>query len=381
MNTLSKAAVQTLLEQAAGPCISIYMAAHKGSGDRAQDRLRLRHLLRQAENQLIAQGGRGPAITELMAPITGLLEDDLAWRHQTGGLALFLAPGVFKAYQAPFPFSESLTVADYFYLRPLLPLLSYTGTFFVLALSQNHARLLRCTAHDVQEVPLPAGTPRSLAEALQYDEFAQQPGVYGRVAGQPGAVFFGQGVGSDLEKENLKRYCNEVDKGVCAALHGTEAPLVLAAVESLLPIYREVSDYPDLAADAIIGNPDAQSAADLRMLGWEPAQPLLTRERQKALAHYEELVGTGQASGTLDTVLPAAYAGRVATLLVAGNGPQWGHFDPATGAVQPHPQAQPGDTDLLDLAVRYTLLKGGTVLAVAPERIPAHTPLGALFRY
>jgi hypothetical protein len=306
MNTLSKEAVDTLLAQAAGPCISIYMPAHKGSGDRAQDRLRLRHLLRRAEDQLIAQGQRAPAVADLVAPITRLLEDDLAWRHQTGGLALFLAPGVFDAYQAPFAFQESVTVADHFYLRPLLPLLSYTGIFFVLALSQNQVRLLRCTAHDVHEVPLPPGTPRSLAEALQYHDFEQQPRVYGRVSGSPGAVFFGQGVGSDLEKDNLRRYCNAVDKGVCAVLHGTEAPLVLAAVESLLPIYREVSDYPDLAADAIPGSPDEQSAADLRVLGWEPAQPLLTLERQMALARDEELVGTRHASGSLDTVLPAA---------------------------------------------------------------------------
>ena len=165
MNTLSKEAVDTLLVQAAGPCISIYMPAHKGSGDRAQDRLRLRHLLRRAEDQLIAQGQRAPAVADLVAPITRLLEDDLAWRDQTGGLALFLAPGVFDAYQAPFAFSESVTVGDHFYLRPLLPLLSYTGIFFVLALSQNQVRLLRCTASNTLPVRSTSRTPGAIVVA------------------------------------------------------------------------------------------------------------------------------------------------------------------------------------------------------------------------
>jgi hypothetical protein len=274
-----------------------------------------------------------------------------------------------------------VTVDEHFTLRPLLPLLNYSGTFYVLALSQNRARLLQCTAQEVHEIPLPAGAPQSLAEALQYDEFAQQPGVYGSVSGRPGAVFFAQGIGSDLEKENLRRSCNEVDKGVCAVLHETGAPLVLAAVEPLLPIYRQVSDYPHIAADAIVGNPDDRSAAELCLLGWEPAQPLLTTNAQKALAHYCEQVDTDRASGDLAVVLPAAYTGRVATLLVGVDGPRWGRFDPATGTVLMHPDAEPGDTDLLDLAARYTLLKGGTVATVPPESIPTHTPLGALFRY
>jgi hypothetical protein len=71
----------------------------------------------------------------------------------------------------------------------------------------------------------------------------------------------------------------------------------------------------------------------------------------------------------------------VATLLVAPGRPQWGTFDPVTGTVRPHPEAESGDNDLIELVIRRTLLAGGTVAAVAPERIPAHTPLAALFRY
>lgn len=155
MNTLSKAALQALLEQAEGPCVSIYMPAHKGSGELAQDHLRLRHLLREAETQLHAQGHRPQAVAGFLAPAHHLLGDELFWHRQSGGLAFFLAPNVFHLYQAPFAFSESVTVAESFYLRPVLPLLNYAGTFYILALSQNHARLLRSTAQEVHEVPLP----------------------------------------------------------------------------------------------------------------------------------------------------------------------------------------------------------------------------------
>jgi hypothetical protein len=385
MTTLSQDELKALLAQAVGPCVSLYLPVHKGTSELAQDRLRLRNLLRQAEDQLAAQGLRPAAAAAVLQPARRLLDDALFWRHQDGGLALFCAPGVFRAYQAPFTFDESVTVAAHFAVRPLLPLLASGGVFYILALSQNQARLLRCTAQETRDIPLPPGTPRSMAAALQYDQFEQQRQVYtgvGRGAGgRPGAVFFGHGVGSDIEKDNLRRYCNEVDKGVCAVLREARAPLLLAAVDSLVPIYREVSDYPHLAADAIPGSPDDRSAEELCALGWNPARPLLAQAQLAALARYRDLIDTGHASGDPAQVLPAAYQGRVATLLVAAGGPQWGTFDPATGAVVVHPQAEPGDIDLLEPAIRHTLLAGGTVAAVAPEQIPAHTPLAALFRY
>jgi hypothetical protein len=40
-----------------------------------------------------------------------------------------------------------------------------------------------------------------------------------------------------------------------------------------------------------------------------------------------------------------------------------------------------GDEDLLDLAAMYTLLRRGTVYAVAPEQMPDRTPAAAILRY
>jgi hypothetical protein len=49
--------------------------------------------------------------------------------------------------------------------------------------------------------------------------------------------------------------------------------------------------------------------------------------------------------------------------------------------VQLHQDAKPGDQDLLDSAAVQTLLNGGSVYAVQPERMPVEAPLAALFRY
>ncbi|CAD5939922.1 hypothetical protein PCC9214_01853 [Planktothrix tepida] len=46
-----------------------------------------------------------------------------------------------------------------------------------------------------------------------------------------------------------------------------------------------------------------------------------------------------------------------------------------------HPEAEPGDDDLLNLAAVQTLLNGGIVYAVPPDSVPDEARLAAVFRY
>jgi hypothetical protein len=58
---------------------------------------------------------------------------------------MFSAPDVFRHYRLPFPFQEFVVVTERFHVKPLLPLLSGDGQFYLLALSQNGVRVLQGT--------------------------------------------------------------------------------------------------------------------------------------------------------------------------------------------------------------------------------------------
>lgn len=77
----------------------------------------------------------------------------------------------------------------------------------------------------------------------------------------------------------------------------------------------------------------------------------------------------------------AAYHGRVDVLFVAVGVQVWGHFDPDKDRVSVHNSPEPGDEDLLDLTAVQSLIKGGTVYAVAPEEVPDRAALAAVLRY
>jgi hypothetical protein len=279
-------------------------------------------------------------------------------------------------------------VSVHFYLKPLLPLLTFDGRFYILALSHNAVRLLACTHDSVSELKLPELVLGSLAEFLRGEErennlqshSSASFGTMGKDGRHP-AIFHGQGVGTDEAKNDLLRYFQHIDRGLHELLKDETAPLVLAGVEYLFPIYGEANSYPHLLELGIAGNPDKLKAETLLRKAWAVVEPYVLRERQEATAQYRELASTERTSRNTSEIVPAAYYGRVASLFVVRDQEQWGTFDPATNTLQIHEQAQPGDEDLLDLASTQTLLHGGVVYAAEQTGIPDDAPLSAVFRY
>lgn len=387
MNTLSRDDLRTLMGKYEGLCVSIYMPTHRVGAGIQQDPIRLKNLLAEAEEHLLTRGLRTPEVKELLEPAGRLLQDGLFWQRQSDGLALFLSSEAFRSYRLPFDFDELVVVTDRFHVKPLFPLLS-GGQFYVLALSQNEVRLLQGTRYSVSEVDL-EGMPESLAETLRYNDpenrfqFHTSTRTPGGKGERP-AIFHGHGVASaDDPKDYISRYFHQVDEGLQDLLRDEQAPLVLAGVDYLHPIYKEANTYPYLIDEGIEGNPEELRAEELHERAWAIVQPLFLTTQEEAAARYRQLAGAGseQASNDLKEVVPAAYHGRVETLFVAVGLQQWGTFDPETKTVRVHEEAEPGDEDLLDFATVQALLNSGTVYAVEPEKVPDEAPLAALFRY
>jgi hypothetical protein len=383
MDVLSRIELKTLVEKRGEWCVSLYLPTHRAGRDIQQDPIRLKNLLRNAEERLLAGGLRTAEARSLLAPAQALLQDEMFWRHQSDGLAIFLSPTEFHSYRLPLKFPEIRVVTDRFHIKPLLPLVQSGQRFFVLALSQNQVRLLDCTQHHVDEVDL-ENVPTSLAEALKYDDPEKQLQFHTGTPsgqGQRAAIFHGHGVGVDDAKDRILRYFQQVNKGLQTVFQDERAPLVLAAVEYLLPIYRGANTYAHLVSEGITGNPDTLPAQDLHQQAWTIVQPLFQKARADAVAQYRQLTGTKRASNTLEEIVPAAYHGRVECVFVAVGVQEWGTFDTADNTVHVHRAAEPGDEDLLDFAAVQTFLNGGTVYAVPPPEVPDNARLVAVFRY
>lgn len=379
MELLSRAELEQLIEEPEGLCVSIFLPTHRAGAQTQQDPIRLRNLLREAEEQLLAKELRAPEAEELLGPARELLDDSVFWQHQSDGLAVFLSPGVFRYYRLPLNFEDLVVVADRYYLKPLLPLLTGDGQFYVLALSQNEVRLLRATRHNVSEVEL-EDVPESLADTLRYDDQEKQLQFHtGTAGGRSGRAAIFHGHEPDDPKVDILRYFRQIDRGVRELLKGSHAPLVLAGVDYLLPIYREASRYPHTIDEGVTGNPESLRSEELHERAWDAVRPRFSEAQQNAAARYRHLAGTGQTSRDVREIVAAAYYGRVETLFAASGAQHRGVFDPDTGEVDLHEAPESGD--LLEFAAIQTILHHGTVYVTNPENMPADADAVSVFRY
>ena len=383
MDSFRQAELEELISCAQGPCISLYAPMIRTGPQTEQNRIRFRGLVDSAQGLLEARGMRAAAARDLLAPWRALAEDALFWRSPGDGLACFLAPGFMRAYRLPLRFAELVTVGQRFHLRPLFSLFSNDGRYYVLALSQKEVRLLEGTRYSIAPVDL-EGVPRSLADALG-PEGAQRYLQWHTAGGAPrlgdrAVVFHGSSL-ADETKSRILRYFQRLDRALEEMLATQQVPLVLAAVEYLMPLYRQASSYPNLMPEGIAGSPESMTDQGLQARAWQIVEPFYQRKCEQALSRLQQLLGTGLATTDPALILPAAFSGCVDTLFLAEGQSLWGSFDPASNALRLSSERQPEDSDLADEAAVQTIRQRGTLHVVPAGKLGPDTPMAAILRY
>lgn len=394
MTVLSRDDLRPLLETSGGPCVSIYLPTFRSGPETQQNPIRYKNMLRTAQERLEEWGLRSPEAEEFLAPARRLVDDYPFWEHQNEGLAVYRSPDLFEAFRLPVSFHELAVVESRFHLKPLFPLLSGDGRFYVLALSQNRIRLISASRYAAEELELP-GVPTSFREAMgelirRYTQF--QPATSsntimlrrGAKVTTQSPVFHGHGNSEDDIKAEFRKYFQRVDDALSDLPVDRDLPVVLAGVEYLLPMYRDASDFRNILDDGLTGNADVARPEELQEKAWEVVEPVFQEERRRAAERYGDLIGTGRATSHYEEVLPAAHDGRVEALFVARGVRLWGAYDPDARQVKlQEDQAgqRNGAEDLIDLAAVQTFLNGGNVFAVDRPEVPDGQAMAAIFRY
>jgi hypothetical protein len=396
-HVVTPAALRELLEVAGPPALSCYLPTTRAAVQPEENSLHLKNALGAAADALAGRGLRRPDIDEFLEPLRALLEDDNFWMHQSEGLALFRTDGYFSYFHLPHETMGALEVGPAFVVKPLFRALWPRGHFYVLALSHNSIRLLQATRHGARELDLSdLDIPTSLDEALRYDDL-QKPEMqhhpttgpgrapFGRVDTDSGAGrehgFHGHGESGEGQKTQLRRYLQEVDSGISKLLGPESAPLVLAGVDYVRAMYKEVSDYSYIASDGVSGSPDRVANDRLHELALPVIEMMQRADLEAARDAYGSLQAHGRAGSDLQTILEAAHDGRVDTLFVRDDALGWGSFDSTARALARHAERSEGDVDLFDLAARQTFAHAGTVYVLPADDMIRGAEIAATFRY
>jgi len=385
MDTLTIKEIKSLIENRNGVCLSLYVPTFVSGKEVEQNQIRFKNQVRKAEEQLKASGIRPNKVEQLIEPLKKYVDDTLFWKYQSRGLAIFRSKENFYSYRLPLEFNELSVVSNRFHIKPLLPFFNREGLYYLLAFSKGKIRLFRGSKYSASEIEL-SGIPKNLAEALKFDVYSKelqfQTGTP-RHGGKRDAIFFGGGSNEPKEKIEILRFLQQVDKGINDFLKDSQAPLVLAGVDYLIPIYQDANKYPHLVERHISGNPDDLSVEKLHEKAWELVLPIFFSDQAKAMERIQKLNGSQSplASIEISDIVSAAYNKRIEQLFVANDLQVWGKFDSNSFAAEIHDSQLETDEDLLDFAAVHTLINRGAVYSLPLKKMPRQKLAAAVFRF
>jgi hypothetical protein len=298
------------------------------------------------------------------------------------GLAVFLADGFEKIIQLPFTVNEEVLLNHSFFVSPLLPAISNKQEFYLLVLSKKDAKFYQGNAFGLQRLEV-EGLPHGIDDVVHLEEKeGHQLFRQGGKGGTGSASFHGHGEGQPDDKTNLGLYFQEVDKTLFTeVLHDRNVPLVLAGVEYLIPIYKGVSKYHNIAEEAITGSQEHESIHVLFTKTREVLEPYFKQETNKALQNYYNQIATPLTSSMPDKIVPASFYAQVSDLFVCKGEHIWGKFNDADNVLEIHNEKQEGDECLINLAAAKTYANGGGVYLLDKEKMPKESVMAAFMRY
>jgi hypothetical protein len=385
MSALSIDDVKRLSDLHGEVCVSLFMPTVRSGNEVRQNRIRFKNLVHRAEEALAGRGLKQREVERYLEPAARIEHDRIFWQQQLDGLAIFRSTGSFRYYRLPLSLEELVVVGRRLHVKPLLPLFSGNGRFYLLTLSRKQVRLFLGSRYSVNEVRL-RRVPKGLAEAMKFEEKERRLQYHSGSAGvQQGGrrapVYHGEGAGKAEVKDQILRYFRRIDQGVHRVLRGEHSPLLLVGLAYLFPIYRQANTYPHLLDEHLDANADDLEAGALHEHAWAIVEPHFRRAREQAARRFAELADTDRAADDLERILPAAVDQRVEQLFVPRGMHAWGRFDRKKRRVTLDGEDQAENEDLLDLSAVYTLDADGTIFAVDRSELPGKGPAAAIFRY
>jgi hypothetical protein len=362
------------------PHVTVVIPSTPLPSDRQKNEIRLKNRIADADAQLESLGLDERRRTAVLGPLVEARDGGTFWPAEPldGGMAAYTSGDGLTRIALPQRPRELTVVGWRYHLKPVLEAKSRIGSFNLLAISQNDVRLFAGDHDGLRPLDLAGRAPRSLEESAGHDLTEPNLQHHAGHRGSAEAIYHTHGGGKDDVTPELKRFLREVDRAVQDLIE-REEPLVLAGVDFMVALYREVSDLPSVMEEELHGNVEHLSAAELHQRARELVENEVARRNREAAAALGDAAGSRAATDDTDEALLAALEGRVDEIVVAADREDWGYVDEGAHEVR-HRDELPRE-DLLDRAAVETWLHGGRVRVLPAEDMPGGRLLCASLRY
>jgi len=346
------------------PSLTITLPTHRTSPDNKQDPIRVRNLVAQATDRLLAEFKRRE-VESLLARLERVV-DEIDYRYTLDGLAVFVNQDFGRAFPVPFTLKERVVIDETFATRDLVFALNRSPRYWTLVLGEKPTRLLEGTRDTLVEV-----TDRG------FPMIHEGPGG---LAPLPGGLRVNK---SAYRDEQHRQFFRRVDAALKPILAEDPLPLAVVGVDRFLAFFNEVTAHRDAILTTVTGSHPRTSPHNLAKLVWPLVEVNLASRRQEVLAELERATGERKVASTVGEVWRFAHEGRGALLLVEEDF----HYPATVDASGMHltPAADPTAPgvmeDAVDEIIEAVLSKQGRVVFLADGQLADHGRIAMILRY
>jgi hypothetical protein len=354
-----------LLQQIKGyPALTITLPTHRTYPENRQDPLRVKNLVEEAVNRLLAEFSRRE-IEPLLTRLDKLVEG-IDYRYTLDGLALFINADFARAVSLPFTLKERVNVDEGFYTRDLVFAMNRTPRYWVLVLSEKPTRLYEATRDDLIEI-------RDEGFPITHEG----PGGEQSLPG-------GFGIKKSAYRDEYHRkFFRQVDAALKSYLVDDPLPLVVIGVDRYLAFFDEVTRHKDSILVKLQGSHDKTSPHELGRLVWPQVKEALAQQRQKVLLELDKAIGERKIASAIDEVWRAANEGQGYLLLVEEDFHYPARLDKSGRQLIPAEDITAPDVieDAVDEIIETVLRKQGQVVFLENGQLEAHHGIALILRY
>lgn len=344
-----------LMAERQGPCVTLLLPTHRTMPDAGQDHLVLRRLAEEAGRRLLEKGDK-----RSMAPLLDRLaavEASVDHKHNTEGMAVFIAADLTEVARLPFPVAERCVVDGTFATREVVRWRLGAVDHHVLVLGTQGARLYH------------AANDRLLGEVrgafpLHNRHYTTDALAVSTARGQ---------------LNQLREFHLAVDRAVHEAV-GDHGRVVVACTHEQYPQLVAEAAQKEIYIGNLPGSHDHASPADVVKQAWTIAYE---DQKRRHLADIEALkrAPAGRHSTSVKDIWAQVREGRGQTLLVERDLRIPARVLDNRIELTDDPAAPGIVDDIIDDIIEEQIRKGGDVRIVPNGLLADYAGIALLLRY
>lgn len=290
-----KEQLQKLANEKNQPCVSISLDTHRTHPDNAKDEIKLKNLLKEAEERVTAEFGKKP-VTSLLEKINSV-GSEIDVNYNLDSLHIFLSNDTKEIIKSSWNTSnEGVHISDSFAVRSIIKSYNRSENYLLMLLSQSGVQLYEVLNDGI-------------IQEIQNEDFPFPENPYYHI---------NAAAGSDAKHldDLVREFLNKVDKAVVRVHNETGLNCVVICTEDNYSRLQQVADKPSIYLGYAAIDYNNTATHQIAKQSWDIIKSLQKERRSKAIAEIKEAVGQGAVLTDLQEIFQASMDGRGDLLMV-----------------------------------------------------------------